>query len=175
MEESIALIDSIIEEHGIIAGEFQNLEQVASDTEAIRELEKTKEVFMPGRFDQESSLQKLGELLETIGSGLEAHFDREETGLLTACENYGDRELASALHSLLSEHEDIRGRFTHLRKIVTELVGGKLSRHVWEASAHDMRAYVSHTRKLVGVHAENEQKLLQKLRSQLLEREKEND
>jgi len=172
VEETVALIDKIIEEHRIIAGEFQNLEQAASDTEAIRELEKTREVFMPGRFDQESRLQKLGELLETISLGLDAHFSREETGLLTAFEKYADKELASALHSLLVEHEDIRGRFTHLRKTMAELAGGKLSRHVWEASAHDMRAYVSHTRKLVGVHAENEQKLLQKLRSQLTKRGK---
>ena len=174
MEETIALIDNIVEEHRIITGKVQNLEQVASDAETIRELEKAKEVFMPGRFDQESSLQKLQELLETISSGLEAHFNREETGLLIAFEKYGDKELASALHSLLSEHEDLRGRFAHLRKIMAELAGGELSRQVWEASAHDMRAYVSHTRKLIEVHAQTEQKLLQKLRSQLMRREKEN-
>lgn len=175
MEETIALIDRIIDEHRIIAGKVQTLEQVASDTETIRELDKAKEVFMPGQIGQESSLQELGKLLETIGAGLEAHFNREETGLLTAFEKYGNRELASALHSLLSEHEDLRGRFAHLRKTVAELASGELSRHLWEASAHDMRAYASHTRKLVETHAENEQKLLQKLRSQLIKREKEND
>ncbi len=170
MKETIALIDKIIEEHEIITGKVHTLEQVASDAEAIGELKKAKEIFMPGRFGQESRLQKLQELLETIAEGLQAHFNREETGLLLAFEKYGDKELASALHFLLCEHEDLRNRFAHLRKLVAELAGGRLSRQVWEATAYDMRAYASHTRKLLEVHAETEEKLLRKLRSQLMGR-----
>ena len=172
MDEVIALIDKIIEEHRIISGTVQTLEQAATDVEAIVELEEAKEIFMPGRFEQKPGLQKLQELLETIDSRLQAHFNREETGLLTAFEKYGAKELASALRSLLLEHEDLRNRFVHVRKLVAELVTGGLSRQVWEASTYDMRAYINQTRRLLAVHAETEQGLLRKLRSELMRQEK---
>ena len=168
MDEIIALINKIIEEHRIITGTVQNLEQAATDAETIVELEKAKEVFMPGRFEQKPALQKLQELLETIDSALREHFNREETGLLAAFEKYGGKEIASALRSLLLEHEDLKNRFTHLKKLVAELGTGRVSRQVWEARAYDMRAYLNHTGRLLGVHAETEQELLQKLRSGLM-------
>jgi len=175
MDEVIALIDEIIEEHKIIFQRLQSLEQVATDAEAVAGLEKAKDAFMPGRFEQEQGLQKLQELLETVNQGLQGHFSREETGLVAAFEKYGDKELASALHSLLLEHEDLRNRFALSREHVTELISGGLSRHRWEASAHDMRAHISHTRKLLEAHAEIEQEILRKIRTELMKRDKGND
>ena len=167
MEEVLALIKKILEEHKLISQRVQILEQVANDARALLELERAKEDFMPGRFDQRQGLQKLAESLEIIDKGLQAHFNREETALLAAFEKHGDRELASALRSLLLEHEDLRNRLAHSKKHVAELTGGGLSHQVWEASAHDMRAHISHTRKLLEAHAEIEQELLRKLREQL--------
>ena len=167
MEEVIVLIEKIIEEHKLITQRAQTLEQVADDVSALPGLDKAKEDFMPGRFDQRQGLQKLAESLEMIDKGLQAHFEREEKALLTAFEKHGGKMLVSALHSLLLEHEDLRGRFAHSKKHVTELTSGGLSRHVWEASAHDMRAHISHTRKLLEAHANSEHKLLMSLRSQL--------
>ena len=175
MEEALALIDRIIEEHKTILQKLQTLEQVANDAEAIGGLEKAKEAFMPGRFEQKQALQELQELLGTVDKGIQAHFNREETGLLAAFEKQGDRKLVSALHSLLHEHEDLRHRFAHSQKHVAELTGGGLSRQVWEASAHDMRAHISHTRKLLEAHAEIEQELLRALRSELIRAQKKND
>ena len=123
---------------------------------------------MPGRLDQKQDLQKLQELLELVNQGLEAHFNREETMLLTAFEKHGNRELASTLHSLLLEHTDLRNRFILSKKQVTELISGGQSGQIWGASAHDMIAHLSHTRKLLEAHAQNEQELLQKLRSELM-------
>ena len=167
MEEVLALIEKIIDEHKGIMGKVQSLEQVANDASALVGLEETKEAFMPGRFDQREGLQKLQELLETLDKGLQAHFNREETGLLSAFEKHGDRKLVSALRSLLLEHEDLRNRFAHSKNHVAELTSGELARHRWEASAHDMRAHISHTRKLLEAHAAIEQKLLLELREQL--------
>jgi iron-sulfur cluster repair protein YtfE (RIC family) len=127
---------------------------------------------MPGRFEQEKGLQKLQESLEAIDRGLRAHFDREETGLMDVFEKHGNKELASALRSLLLEHEDLRNRLAHSKKHIAELVSGGLSRHLWEASAHDMRAHISHTRKLLEAHAEIEQELFHKLRTELMRHEK---
>ena len=167
MEEALALIEKIIEQHKAIMGSVQALEQVANDVEAMAGLEETKKAFMPGRFDQKQGLQKLQELLETIDKGLQEHFNYEETGLLSAFEKHGGEELAAALHSLLLEHEDLKNRFILSRNHVAELTGGGLARHVWEASAYDMRAYISHTLKLLGAHANREHELLLTLQNQL--------
>jgi hypothetical protein len=172
--EVLALIEKIIEEHRrIITRGLQTLEQVANDATVVRGLDASAEVFMPGRFDQSQGLQKFDGLLEIIERGLHTHFNREETVLPIAVEEYGDGGLMSGFRSLLLAHEGLRNRIAHLKKSVAELVGGGLSRHVWEASAHDMRAYLSHTRKLLEAHARSEQKLLRNLRDRLKEKAEE--
>ena len=120
-------------------------------------------------FQEKQGLQKLKESLEAIDKGLQAHFNREETALLATVEEKGDREMVSNLRSLLLEHEDLRNRLAHAKKHVAELTDGGLSRHLWEASAHDMRAHITHTRKLLEAHAEIEQELLRELRERLAE------
>ena len=167
MEEALALIEEIIEEHKVITQRAQILEQVANDVSALLKLESAKEGFMPGRLDQGQNLQKLEESLEIIDKGLQAHFGREEVALLTAFEKHGGRGLVSALNCLLSEHDDLRKRFVHSRNHLAELTGGGLSRHLWEAGAYDMRAHLSHTRKLLEAHLKSEHKLLLSLRRQL--------
>ena len=169
MDETIALIDKIIAEHQVVFERFKSIEKVVGDVEAIAGMEEAKDAFIPGRLDREQGLKKLQELLETIDQGLQAHFNREETALLAAFEKHGGRELVSTLNSLLLEHEDIGNRFAHSKKHVAELLGGGLARHKWEASAHDMRAHISHTRKLLEAHAAGEQPLLVELRRQLVE------
>ena len=167
MGEALALIEKIIEEHKVIMQGIRTLERAANDAEAMVGLEKAKETFMPGRFEQEQGLKKLQESLEVIDQGIRAHFNREETGLMDVFEKHGNKEFALALRSLLLEHEDLRNRLEHAKKHVAELMGGGLSRHVWEASAHDMRAHISHTHKLFAAHAGIEQELFHKLRAEL--------
>jgi len=170
MEETVALIDKLFEEHKAIKEGVQSLEQIASDASAMVELEAAKDTFMPGRLDQQQGLQKLQESLKAIEKGLDAHFNREETALLTAFEKHGDREMVSSFSSLLLEHEDLRNRFVHSKNHVAELVDGGLARHKWEASAHDMRAHLSHTRKLLEAHAGIEYELFKALRNKLREK-----
>ena len=167
MEEVLSLIDKIIEEHKTIIGRLKTLEQVANDAEAIVGFDKAKQVFMPGRLEQKEGLQELEDLLDKMFRGIRAHFKREETVLLTAFERYGDKNMASSLRSLLLEHDDLRSRMAHSKKHVAQLTGGKLSRQVWEATAYDIRAHISHTRKLMEAHAEIEKELFLTLRKQL--------
>ena len=167
MEQALAVIEQIIEEHKVIKQRFQAAEQVANDTEALAGFDKAKEAFMPGRLAPQPGLKELQASLETIGEGLQKHFHREETGLLGVVERYGDEENKSDLRSLLLEHKDLRNRLAHSKKHVAELVEGNLSRHLWEANAHDMRAYITHTRKLLEAHAEIERELLHKLLNRL--------
>ncbi len=71
------------------------------------------------------------------------------------------------MHSLLVDHEDIRNHFANSRNQVSELINGNLSRHMWAASAHDMRAHITHTRRLLGTHAGFEHELLMTLQKEL--------
>jgi len=104
------------------------------------------------------------EVLEKIDKGLQEHFNREETGLLEAFEKHGSRKLVTALNSLLIEHKDLRSRLAQSKKDVADLLEGNLARHKWEANANDMRAHISHTRKLLEAHAAIENELLVELR-----------
>jgi hypothetical protein len=165
--EALALIQRIIEEHRQFIGGFQNLEQLANDSIVMRDLDLSKEAFMPGRLDQKEGLKKLGELLLSISKGLRAHFNREETALPGVVTQYGNKEMASDLRSIFLEHEDLRNRITQAEKHVAELTGGGLTRYVWEATAHDMRAHMTHTRKLLEAHAKIEQTLLRGLEKAL--------
>jgi iron-sulfur cluster repair protein YtfE (RIC family) len=167
MDETVAMVNKLIEEHKAIVKDAGSLEQVANDAALLEELREARDAFVPGRFDQKKSLQKLQELLEMIDRGLKEHFNREETGLLAAFEKHGDRKLVSTLKSLLLEHEDLRNRLSHAKEHVAELVSGGLARHLWEASANDMRAHLSHTRKLLEAHANVENELFVELRRHL--------
>ena len=175
MGDAIALIDRIIEEHKTISQKLQTLEEVANDAGTIIGLGEAKEAFVPGRFEEKKGLETFQKLLGTIDQGIRAHFSREEEMLSTALEKHADNKLASALNPLLLEHEDLRDRLAHAKQDVAELIGGSLSRSVWKAKGYDMRAYVSHTRKLFEAHAGMEQELLHKLRSGLMRAQEGND
>ena len=172
MRETLALIEQIIEEHKTILQRLATLDQVANDAEALRGLDQAQKSFMPGRLDEHKGLQRLVELFELIDQGLQAHFSREETALRAAFEEQGDRDLVSAFDDLLLEHKDLRNRLVNTRNYISQLTGGGLSRHRWESTAHDMRAHISHTRRLLEAHAELEQDLLFSLRRRLLGAEK---
>lgn len=167
MKRTLALIEQIIEEHKTFLERLETLYQVANDAEALSGFEQTREAFMPGRLDQKEGLSKLEGLINIIDQGLRAHFDREETAVLAAFEEQKDSELTSDFQSLLLEHKDLRNRLEHTKKSVSQLTSGGLSRHLWQATAHDMRAHISHTQKLLAAHAGFEQELLQALRKQL--------
>jgi hypothetical protein len=172
--EVLALIEKIIEEHRQILQEFQVSEQAANDAVAMRGLGKGKDAFMPGRLDQKQGLGQLSDLLNTIEKGLDAHFQREENSLPAAVMEYGSAQLVSDVRDLLQTHKELRRRLIQSKADVAELVGGGRSRHMWEASAHDMRAHLTHTRKLLEEHAMDEQQLLHKLRGRLQETVREN-
>ena len=168
MEEALALINQLIEEHKLILQQLQTAEQVANDVGAILRLDRAKEDFVPGRFsDRKQGLQSLQDSLEAIDSGLQMHFDREEKRLLSVFEQYGGETLAPGLHFLLLEHQELKDRLAESRREVAELAAESSSRQVQEGKAWGVRVYISHTRKLIEVHAQSEQELFHKLRAEL--------
>ena len=176
MEEALALIEKIIAEHKIIMQRVRTMEQVANDLEAAFELDKAGEGFIPGKpDDQKRGLQNLQESLETTDKGIQAHFNREETGLLAAFEKHGGKMLASALCALLPEHKELRDRFARSKKDTAELTVSGPSREVWEGKAWGVRTYISHTRRLLEAHHQSEQQLLGRLRRELRRAQKRKD
>lgn len=176
MIEDVALIDQIIEEHELILRRVRTLEGATSDLAAMLDLERVKEDFVPGRFgDRGGDLQSWQEAIEAVDKGLQTHFEREERGVLTVFEKHGGGMLASALHILLREHEELRNRIAKLKKDAAELAAGGMSREVWEGKAWGIGSYIAHTRKLIEAHAKSEFELLQTLRSRLLRRENERE
>jgi len=167
VDDVIALIDKIIEEHKTIFEDLQTLEQTANDAQAIVGLAKAKETYMPGRFDEKKGLEELGKLLEKMGGGIQAHFGREEGALLAAIEVHGNRNLTSTLHSLISEHKNLTERLDNTKQAITKLSKGGLTREMSEATGYDIRAYLNKTRKLFETHAKSEQGLLRNLRNEL--------
>lgn len=167
MNETLKLIDQLIAEHKVMNERALNIEKAANDASLLSDLKEARETFVPGRFDQKQSLEKLQEMLVSIESWLDKHFNREETILLSAVEKHGERKLITTLNSLLREHTDLRKRMVHSKKHVAELTGGGLSRHRWDASANDMRAHLTHTRKVLENHASTENALFAELRRHL--------
>ena len=167
MEDDATIIDRVIAEHKTITQRFHDLEKIANDAEAMAGFEEAKEAFMPGRLDRKQGLTELENTLKAVEDGLQKHFHFEETSLPSVVDRHGDEELKSSLRSIFLEHVDLRNRLAHSKKHAAELVSGDMARHRWEASANDMRAYISHTRKLLEVHAEIEQELLNNLQDKL--------
>jgi len=167
MEDIISIIDKIIEEHKIILADAKKMETAVNDAQSIMALEISKETFIPGRLDHHSDLIKLEEIRIKVEEGLKAHFNREETGLLIAFQKHGEKRLVDALQTLLLEHQEIRSRFDHQRVEIEELIHGKLSRHVWEGRANELRGHIAQTNKLLAAHANYEQEMLFNLRDEL--------
>jgi len=168
MEDIIALIDELLKEHQQILQNIKTLEQATDDLGAALKLEEVKQTLMPGRLEQQQQdLPKLEEILAALELRLQGHFNREETGLLTAFERHGNRMLASALNTLLLEHQPLRQRLNNLKVEIAELESAGLSQEVWDGKVWGLRAYITHTRKLLEEHAHSEYSLLERAREEI--------
>jgi hemerythrin-like domain-containing protein len=167
MADTLQLIDQLIEEHKMIAEKTRSIENAVNDSRLIADITQARDTFVPGKFDQVQKLKELEEMLKAIEIWLEKHFSREETILLHAVEEFGDTELVTALNKLLFEHSDLRHRLVHSKKRVAELLGGSLSRTIWDTTAIDTGTYLGHTRTLLGTHAGAEDQLFSKLRKKI--------
>jgi len=170
VQGTLALIDQILDEHNRIHQDLHSLERVSSDLDALVELDsdRTKSYFVARTPNgRGKGLQQWQDALEAIDKGLRAHFHREETLLSEAFQKHGNTELASALDTLLREHDDLRGRVAKLRKDAADLAAGGLRVEVWEANGWGMRVNIDRIRALIESHASSEQRLLNTLRSEL--------
>ncbi len=168
MQEVINLISKITADHQQITEDIKATQIVSNDLDAIAELDTTKENVIPRRLEEQSpGLMKLQKSIETVESGLTAHFELEEKSLLKAFELHGDRTIATALSTLLLEHSDIKNRLEQSKKMLHELMTDRTSREVWEGKLWAMKAYIRQTGKIIEMHAQNEHELLQSLKEKI--------
>ena len=168
MTEATAITIQIIKEHTQITPQIQDAQNAINDLEAELQLKSAKEVVAPGRLDnQRQYLLKLKDTMDNIDSGLQTHFEREETALLKSFEEHGNRKVSTALQSLLHEHQEIRNRFAKSKADVSELINQDMSREVWEGKAWGMRIYVNHTLHMLKAHAQSEYDLFMSIKDEL--------
>jgi iron-sulfur cluster repair protein YtfE (RIC family) len=167
MNETLQLIDELIAEHKVINERTRSLEKAANDASLLKDLKKARDTFVPGQPNPSQSLQKLGEMLQSIEDWLGKHFDREETILLPAVKKFNVQKLIDALETRLFEHTDLRDRMLHSKKRVAELLSGKMAANLWESTYNDIQAHLTHTWKLLATHAANENHFFNELRKQL--------
>jgi hypothetical protein len=168
MTDVIGIIDKIIEEHKILLNQATQFEKITNDAGAMIAMTKSKEVFMPGRLEQSQSLKKFEDLRNKIQEGLSAHFQREETSLLEAILEFGDKNIIITLKKLLSQHWAFRTSLKDLQYESNELINGQLSRALWEPKAYIMRSHIAEMHTRLEQHAKNEQQLFNDVRKQLI-------
>jgi hypothetical protein len=169
MQDIIAIIDKIIEEHKIILAQAVQLENITNDAGAMMAMAKSKEVFVPGRYDQSNTLKIFEILRNKTQEGLYAHFNREETALLDAILEFGNQTFITGLKKLLAEHKNFRDNLESLKIEIDELLNGELSRAMWETKAYDIRAHISEMHTNLEQHAQNEKQLLNEIRREVFE------
>jgi len=134
-------------------------------------LDRAQEDFVPERLtSRQQGVRSWQESLEMVRRGIEAHFNREETALLPAVEEYGDEAQLSRLRGWLAEHAELRERLAKLDIDVAELNAAEAHHVVWHGKAWGIRVYMNHTLKLFERHAKGEQKLLLAMKKGLQER-----
>lgn len=168
MEDILDVIDSIIAEHRVILRRFSALESVSNDVTAIGAYKQVRDMtFSPEGVQHLPQLQKT---LEDANRKLRAHFDREDTALLSAFEQHGDRKLLAAFQTLLAEHEEIRAQLVRAEESASRLRGGSTSQADWEKKTKGMRTAIIETRERLAAHASAEKDLLMRLRGDILGR-----
>jgi len=167
MNDTLEVIDRLIEEHKAVGEKAGALENAANDARLLSGLKQARDTFVPGDAAQRESLQRLNDMLTAIEALLGKHFEREETVLQPAVAKYGGAGVNASLKSLLFEHADLRDRMLHARKRVDELLGSSLDDVRRDASARDLRVHINHTRKLLETHAARENHLLTEFRQHL--------
>jgi hypothetical protein len=167
----LTIIETIIEEHKIILADFQKMENVVNDAGALNAIEKSKDIFRPGQLSPREGLQQLKGLRDKVDTGISVHFNREETALLQAFQEYGKTDLMLALKTLLTEHGEIRSELDILEGQIDELLTEKPSRALWESKGYDLRARINQVHKTMAEHATDEQLLLSRVQNEIKKRQ----
>lgn len=165
MEDNLAIIRRIIEEHQAIRRHVKLVGDSASDREAMNALTKARAEWIPGRLEILSEKQKrLQQTLSFLDEGLSNHFHYEQTYLPPLL-----GELL--MRALLLEHGEIRKEIDEAKSIVADTKLDELSREELLSEESNVHQVVGTLCQLVEEHATKEEMLLEMLQRALEEKD----
>ena len=167
MENPVALIDELLEDHANIVRDVEGLEKACSDATALTHLSQADKDFSPGRLDRAEGIKKLQDIVAKCETGVAEHFSKEETALLEVFKKHGNEDQMSQFHTLLKQHQDLKDRFAEAKSRADKLASGEIAGGHWNAAANDLLTYMNKTRKDIEEHASTEHQLFRNIRSSI--------
>ena len=167
MDNPVALIDELLEDHANIVRDVEGLEQVCSDATALTHLSQADKDFSPGRLDRAEGIRKLQDVISRCQSGVAEHFSKEETALLEVFKKHGNDDQMSQFHTLLKQHQGLNDRFAEAKSRADKLASGEITGGNWNSAANDLLTYMNKTRKDIEEHASTEHALFRALRASI--------
>ena len=155
MQDKLAIIRRIIDEHQTIKGHMKLVGDSVSDQEALATLQKAHADFIPGRLEVMSEKQKkLQQTMSALDEGLKNHFAFEEKALPPLL-----GELL--MQALVLEHREIKNEIDEAKSTVesTKLEG--LSREELISKESHIQQMIDSICQLVEEHATKEEAVLE--------------
>jgi len=165
MEDYLAIIRRVIEEHQTIRGHIKLVGDSISDREALTSLERARTDWIPGRPELLAETQKkLQQAISFLDEGLKNHFAFEGKALPPLL-----GELF--MRALVLEHQEIRKEIDKAKSIATETKLEGLSREELLSRESHIQQTISSICQLVEEHATKEEIILEMLQRALEEKE----
>lgn len=155
MQDKLAIIRRIIDEHQTIKGHLKLVGDSVSDQEALAALQKAHADFIPGRLEVMSEKQKkLQQTMSTLEEGLKNHFAFEEKALPPLL-----GELL--MQALVLEHREIKNEIDEAKSTVESIKLEGLSREKLISKESHMQQMIDNICQLVEEHATKEEAILE--------------
>jgi len=155
MQDKLAIIRRIIDEHQTIKGHLKLVGDSVSDQEALAALQKAHADFIPGRLEVMSEKQKkLQQTMSALEEGLKNHFAFEEKALPPLL-----GELL--MQALVLEHREIKNEIDEAKSTVESIKLEGLSREKLISKESHMQQMIDNICQLVEEHATKEEAILE--------------
>ena len=163
MEDNLAIVRRIIEEHQAIRQHVKLVGDSLSDQEALNALTRVRADWIPGRLEILSEKQKrMQQTMSALDEGLKRHFYYEERHLPPLL-----GELL--MRALLLDHGEIKKEIDAAKSMVIDTSLERLSRDELLAKESYINRIISNICQVIDEHATNEEILLEMLKRALEE------
>ena len=165
MEDYLAIIRRVIEEHQNIRGHVKLVGDSISDEEALTSLERARADWVPGKPELLAEMQKkLQQAISFLDEGLKNHFAFEGKALPPLL-----GELF--MRAIILDHQEIMKEIDEAKSIAAETRLEGLSREELLSKESHIQQTISNICRLVEEHATKEEIILEMLQRALEEKE----
>jgi hypothetical protein len=162
MKSAVDIINKILLDHDTIIENVRGIQHTASDKSIIVELTGDGGIASTGFMMD--GVEAFRDSLQKMSVRLNQHFNFEESGLLFAIQQQGDKNISGAFSALFMEHEVLRNQCSRLKEELSVPVNSELSEVVKTAQIKELQREITNFSDLLEAHAANEDKLLKELR-----------